>query len=87
MNEKILLIILLYYIIVGTLGGIALYLSYDNAYINLWKNLRKKYKIIGCILIYTIIHPAILFTLITEISWLIIYKIIDLFELIFKKGD
>lgn len=85
MSEMIILIIFFYYCMVGMFGGLALYLNYDNAYINLWKNLRENYNIIGCIIIYIIIHPAILLTLICDIFWWIIYKIIDLYNFIFKK--
>lgn len=87
MNEITFLIIFFYYTMIGFFGGLALYLEYDNAWINLWKHLKKQYKIIGCLLIYLIIHPAILFTLIADIFWALTNIIIDIFWLIFKKGE
>lgn len=87
MNELLILIIFLYYCFVGMFCGLILYFNYDKPYINLWKNLIKKYKIIGCIIIFIIIHPAILVTLICDIFWWIICKISDLYILFFNKGD
>ena len=88
MKDMIIIILTLYLMMVGTFGGLALYLSnpYDNgAYKWFWKYLREDFNIIGCIIIYIISFPAILFTIITDVVWNLIYKIFDLFYIIFKK--
>lgn len=88
MKDMIILILVLYVIMVGMFGGLALYLSnpYDNgAYKWFWKYLREYFNIIGCIIIYIISFPAILLTIITDVGWGLIYKICDLFYIIFKR--
>lgn len=88
MKDMIILILVIYIIMVGMFGGFALYLSnpYDNgAYKWFWKYLREDFNIIGCIIIYVISFPAILLTILTDVSWGLFYKICDLFYMIFKR--
>lgn len=86
---KILFVILFLYIIfVGFIGGLTLYAAnpYDNnTYKWFWKYLRDDFNIIGCIIIYIILLPAIVLTIITDIFWGIFLKICDLFYMLFGK--
>lgn len=81
-------ILILYLMFVGFLGGIALYVAnpYDNnAYKWFWNCLKNDFNIIGCIIIYIILFPAIVLTIITDIFCRILSKICDLFYMIFGK--
>lgn len=86
---KILFVILFLYIMfVGSIGGIALYIANphdNNAYKWFWKCLKDNFNIIGCIIIYIILLPAIVLTIITDIFWRIFSKICDLFYMLFGK--
>lgn len=73
---------------VGCIGGIALYTANphdNNTYKWFWESLKDDFNIIGCIIIYIILLPAIVLTIITDIFQRIFSKICDLFYMIFGK--
>lgn len=84
---QILIFLLMFYIIfVCFLGSFALYLAYDYPYITLWKQLREKLNVVGCIIIYLLLLPAIIITILVDLVFLIILPfIIDSFEKIFRR--
>lgn len=81
-------ILLMWFFLVGLIGGFSMYLAYDEPIIiRFWNNINNEFVLLGCILIMILSLPALLFCLITETFYFVCNEIIEVFYKLFDKGE